>query len=136
MNIQQLNAEREQKQSKLMREVRLFWAFSDKQLEEGIKQINLQQGEKLVSIGAGGYLPKGNVDTFINGMEQIRKEYKAAIKSNKLKQKLIAYQLSNHECYYTGDITPALDSLGSEFTREEVIAVYRKNFKKWQKINA
>ena len=68
-----------------------------------------------MSIGAGGYLPKGNVDTFINGMEAITKEYKAAIKSNKLRVKLIAYQLANHECYYTGDIEPALYSLGGEF---------------------
>jgi hypothetical protein len=135
-SIQQLNAEREQKQTKLMQEVRLFWAFSNDQLREGIQKIQLQEGEKIVSIGAGGYLPKGNVDTFINGMEQITKEYKAAIKSNKLRVKLIAYQLANHECYYTGDIEPALYSLGDEFTRDEVIAVYRANFKQWQKINA
>ena len=135
-SIQQLNAQREQKQSKLMQEVRLFWAFSNDQLREGIQKIQLQEGEKLVSIGAGGYLPKGNVDTFINGMEAITKEYKAAIKSNKLRVKLIAYQLANHECYYTGDIEPALYSLGDEFTRDEVITVYRANFKQWQKINA
>jgi hypothetical protein len=42
-SIQQLNAEREQKQSKLMQEVRLFWAFSNDQLREASKKYNCKR---------------------------------------------------------------------------------------------
>jgi hypothetical protein len=134
--VQQLNQERETAQTELFKQVRLFWAFSNQQLEEGKKQINYQEGEKLVHIGGGGYIPKSNVDTFLNGLETINKAYKEGVKQNKLRPKLIAYQLANHECYYTGDIQPALMALGNDFTEEEVRQVYRKEFKKWAESNA
>jgi hypothetical protein len=134
--VQQLNQERETAQTELFKQVRLFWAFSNQQLEEGKKQINYQEGEKLVHIGQGGYMPKANVDTFLNGLETINKAYKEGVKQNKLRPKLIAYQLANHECYYTGDIQPALMALGNDFTEEEVRQVYRKEFKKWAECNA
>jgi len=84
----------------------------------------------------GGYLPKSNVDTFLNGMEKLNKDYKAAIKAHKLRPKLIAYELANHEAYYTGDIQPTLDSLGSDYTAEEVYTVYRATLKEWEQCNA
>jgi hypothetical protein len=37
--VQQLNQERETAQTELFKQVRLFWAFSNQQLEEGKKQI-------------------------------------------------------------------------------------------------
>jgi len=36
----------------------------------------------------------------------------------------VAYELRNHEAYYTGDITDTLRALGSGYTRKEVLAVY------------
>lgn len=134
--IQQIKQDRETAQSQLFKQLRLFWAFNDQQLEEGKKSINWQDGEKLVSIGAGGIIPKANIDEFLNGMEKINKEYKAAVKVNKLRHKLIAHELANHECYYTGDIQPALNALGEGYTREEVLIIYRTEFKKWQECNA
>ena len=69
-------------------------------------------------------------------MEGINKWYKNEIKGSKLREKNIAYELGNFECYYTGDIQPAVDALGSEYTREEIMVVYKKNYKKWEACNA
>lgn len=134
--IQQIKQDEQNALTQLFKEVRLFWAFNNEQLKEGLKDINHQEGEKITSIGSGGYLPKSNVDAFLNGMEKIKKEYKAAIKAHKLRPKLIAYELANHEAYYTGDIQPTLDSLGSDYTAEEVYTVYRATLKEWEKCNA
>lgn len=133
--LQQIKQERESAQSKLFNDVRLFWAFGNKQFEEGLKKINLQESEKVIHIGMGGYLPKNNLDAFLNGMKKLNEEYETAIKAHKLRPKLIAYELANHECYYTGDIQPALDALGSEYTIEEVLPIYKENLKKWQDSN-
>ena len=106
----------------LFTECRVFWAFSQKQFEEN--KTSLADGEKYVSIGAGGYLPKSNVDKLIAGMKKIDKEFKKAMKDEKARIAHIKYQLNNHEAYYTRDITSTLEALGEDFTREEVLSVF------------
>ena len=121
--IQDIKKEREEKQTQLFKECGLFWAFSNQQFAEN--KTPLKEGEKYVSIGAGGYLPKGNVDTFLNGMKEQDKWYAAEVKANKgARRANIVYELANHESYYTGDISAALSALGEEYTRKEVMKVY------------
>lgn len=120
-----LDKTREEKQSQLFKDCLLFWAFSDQQFLEN--KTKLEPGEKYVHIGHGGYLPKGKVDQFLDGMEAINKWYKSEIKSNGLRTKKIAYELSNHEAYYTGDIEDTLAALGPDYTAEEVTAVFEAN---------
>jgi len=107
----------------------MFFAFSTEQFHEN--KTPLQEGEKYVSIGAGAYIPKSQVNNWINGIKEIEKQYKAAVKSNKLRKQEIAYQLNNYECYYTGDISDALEALGSGYTQAEVMEVYRENHNEW-----
>ena len=38
----------------------------------------------------------------------------------------IKHELNNYECYYTGDITEALNALGKGYTRAEVLKVYNE----------
>lgn len=123
--IQQIKDERQAKLDALMTTCGVFWAFSDAQFYEN--KTPLKEGDKYVSMGMGGYMPKSNVDSFKNGMNAINKEYKAEIKANKgARRANIAYELSNHECYYTGDITDALKALGPGYTRAEVKKVYNE----------
>ena len=122
-NIHDIKTEREAKQTQLFKECGLFWAFSNEQFDKN--KTPLKEGEKYVSIGAGGYLPKGNVDTFLNGMANINKWYKAEVKANKgARRANIVYELANYESYYTGDITNALEALGAGYIRKEVLKVY------------
>lgn len=129
MNIHEIKDEKEKKFSQLSKDVGLFWAFSNQQFEEN--RTPLKEGEKYISIGGGGYMPKGNYEAFEKGYEDIEAWYKQAVKDNKQRKALISYELANHECYYTGDIQSALDVLGEDYTREEVLEVYRAERKAW-----
>jgi hypothetical protein len=123
MKYTKIREEEQRKVSELNHSVGLFWAFSNKQFEES--KTPLKEGEKYVSIGMGGYLPKGNVDKWLEGMKAIEKWVKEAKKDAK---EVILYELNNYECFYTGDITdamPRLEELG--YTREEVKKVYHAN---------
>ena len=123
--INDIKTEREAKQTQLFKECGLFFAFSNQQFAES--KTPLKDGEKYISIGMGGYLPKGNLDTFLNGMKALKKWYSAEVKANKgARRANIVYELANHESYYTGDISNALDSLGKEYTRAEVLKVYNE----------
>jgi hypothetical protein len=123
VTIQDLKREQDQKLSALFAECGVFWAFSEEQFHKN--KTPLQEGEKYVSIGAGGYLPKGHVSKFSEGMERIRKEFNAAVNaSRKQRRAFIAYELNNHEAHYTGDITDTMQALGKGFTAKEVRKVY------------
>jgi hypothetical protein len=129
--LQQIKQEQETKVSQLFKEVRLFWAFSNEQFAEN--KTPLKEGEKYVSIGHGGYLPKTEVDNFTNGMAAINKWYKEETSTNKkMRRTLIAYELANHEAYYTGDITDTMQTLGKGYTKKEVWKVWHEENKKNQ----
>ncbi len=123
MKYADIEKEAEQKRTALMTQCGLFWAFSNEQFTQN--KTPLEPGEKYVSIGAGGYLPKGKLDAFLDGMKEISKWKKTEIKKKKeLKHEHILYELNNHECFYTGDIQDAVDAL--PYSRAEVMDVYLK----------
>ena len=127
--IYDLKKQQEDKHSELFKACGLFWAFSNEQFAEN--KTPLKEGEKYVSIGHGGYLPKGNVDMFTDGMAAINKWYKAQVNANKaIRRAQIAYELANYESYYTGDISDALNALGKGYTAKEVWKVYHEENKK------
>ena len=126
-SIKELKKEEQSKQTILFNSCGLFWAFSDEQFQKN--KTPLQEGEKYVSIGAGGYLPKSKVEIFSAGMKEISKWYKSETQKNKaVKVELIRYELSNHEAYYTGSIEDTLNALGKGFTAKEVWVVYNKEY--------
>lgn len=124
-NIPQIKKEQEDKMSELLKQCGVFFAFSNSQFQEN--KTPLEEGEKYVSIGSGGYAPKSKVLDFHNGLDDINNWYKSEIKANKARKALIEYELANHEAYYTGDISDTLSSLGSDYTYTEVRDVYRRN---------
>lgn len=129
MTIQDIKKQQEAAHTALFDEVRLFWAFSNEQFSEGLKKINHVKGEKLRSIGAGGYLPSANVDKFVQGMARIKKEYNKAIKDGgkQMRKNAILQALNNYECFYTGEIEEAVEELGKGYTYQEVKEVYDEN---------
>jgi len=122
---QQIKKQEQERYNQLFNECGVFWAFSNQQFEEN--KTPLKEGEKYVSIGAGGFLPKGNVEKLREGMKQIKKQTAEAIKATKGgRRQAIEHELNNHECYYTGDIQPAVEALGKGYTRAEVLKVYNE----------
>ena len=127
--IIELKKEREDKNSELFSRVGLFFAFSNTQFDEN--KTTLKEGDKYVSIGGGGYMPKSNVEEFRNGLDEIEKWYKKEIKSNKASEKEVAYELSNHECFYTRDISVVVDMFKEVYTIDFIQKVYSKELKKY-----
>lgn len=125
---QEIKKQSEEKRTVLFKEVGLFWAFSDEQFAKN--KTPLAEGDKYVSIGAGGYLPKSNVDAFVKSSKAITKWEKDEIKSKKLAREQIAYELANHEAYYTGELEETFDALGGVYTMEEIRQVYREELPK------
>lgn len=121
--LTEIKAEKQASLDSLLNTCGVFFAFSDEQFEKN--KTPLKDGEKYVSIGAGGYMPKSKVDAFLQGTEQIEKVFKLEIKNTKdLRRQNIAYELANHEAYYTGEISDTLDALGEGYTAKEVWKVY------------
>lgn len=129
MNLQEIKKTEEEMVSKLLNDCCVFFAFSNEQFQTN--KTPLEEGEKYVSIGAGGYLPKSKLQLFNESFSNITKWKKNEIKNNKLRKDHILYELNNHEAFYTGELEDTLDALGSDYTLEEVRDVYKKNVKKY-----
>lgn len=95
----------------------MFFAFSNEQFNEGMKKLGLKESEtnKLLSIGAGGYIRKSDIKQFNRIFEKRKQEFKDAIKNDLtgdgfIKQ-MFRYELENHEYYITRDLTETLEAL-------------------------
>lgn len=119
-----IRKEKEDDTNKLFTNCGVFWAFSREQFQEN--KTPLKEGEKYVDIGAGGYIPKCNVDMLTQGMKAIDKAFKQKTKDIKIREQHVLYELNNHECFYTGRIEDAQEVLGDSYTMDEVKEVYKK----------
>ena len=120
----------ENRQSELWDKKKVFFAFNKKQFEEGMEKHYLTSNDKIVNMGQGMFCPSENVEDVINEMDNI---YKESIKEDmkRGKDKVILRELSNHECFWTGDITDCIEKLENyPITEEEILKVYRKNYDK------
>ena len=100
----------EHKQSKLFKEKKVFFAFSNEQFKEGVEKHNLNKENKVVNMGQGMFCPSGNVKEVIEQMDLIYKE--GIIEDMKQgKEKVIYRELCNHECFYVGDYTDCINKL-------------------------
>lgn len=131
ITIQELKRIEQSKVDALLNECKVFFAFSNEQFTEN--KTELKEGEKYVSIGAGGYMPKGYVDTYLNGMKAIKKNHTKAVKAIKDPSQIeahILYTLNNYECFYTGNIEDAVNELQGMYTIEQIRDVFYNNRQK------
>lgn len=98
----------------------LFYAFSKRQLLEGLKKLGLTEEDKdqIVSIGCGGFILKDRVEDFKAMLERFKEEREQARKSDQYLYEMFLYELANHEFCITYDYEDALEALG--LTYEEV----------------
>lgn len=103
----------------------IIYAFSNKQLENGLNSLGLTIADKysLVSLGFGGFILKTRI-----------KKYAAMIRSHKIEMdslfdnpesllEALVYELENHEYCITFDESDALCALGLDLTDMRVQAV-------------
>jgi hypothetical protein len=113
----------EEATTKLLKQTGSFFAFSDKQFDEAKKE-NI----KYVHLFGGLITPKQSAKIVLSGIEKIGKNgIKQDIKENGI-DGIIKRELSNHEAYYTGDITSTIEALnGYEITAEQIRNIYNLN---------
>jgi len=122
MTYQELNKEVQNKLSEIIEDCGVFFAFSEKQFEEGAKG---KPKSDFTNIGMGGIVPKKNAAKYEKQSDKLTQWYTDEVK--KLNPvDVIRYELNNHEAYYTGDIEDTFDVVkGFGYTREQVRKVFR-----------
>ena len=96
-----------------------FFAFNDDQAKEGLAKLGIKKNaarQKLVSLGAGGYLLKDHVKDWYEMNKRHFAERDAAINDPEsgaeFAKGMFVVELDNHEYSYTGTCDDAIFSLG------------------------
>ncbi len=126
MKYPEIKKEKQERYDALAKECKLFYAFNDKQFDEGLEKVALEEGDKLVRMPHGGFMPKSLVQKYIDGMKDLDKWYKKAIKDSKAEEAEILFELRNHECFYSQSIE---DVLYLPYPPEKIYAVFQKHLK-------
>ena len=124
--IEIINQEVQEKNEVLNKECGLFWAFSNEQFAEN--KTPLKEGEKYVSIGHGGYLPKSNVDKLIKGWDDIKIWRTKQIKFLKDAPRAILYEINNHESFISGDLRDIYELFEGVYSQDFIDKVYKDNY--------
>jgi hypothetical protein len=125
VSYQELKNLQEEKMSALIKECRVFFAFSEKQFEES--KTPLQEGEEYKSLRSGGYIPANSVPAWIEGLKRNNQWFDEQLKENNLEEEEILYELYNHECFYTGDPEAVFDMFEGRYTQDQIWVVYYKH---------
>lgn len=117
-NIQETYQEMKKRQQEELKKIPIKYAFSDEQFKKGMEELGLNENDtdKVVNIGAGGFMKKEDVDSYKELNKKHFKEFWTEIAKDTIGDKFIKnmflYELNNHEYSYTNDITDTLMSLG------------------------
>lgn len=111
-----------ERQQKEVNEFPMFFAFSQKQFEEGMKKFGLdpKDVDRICSLGHGGFCRKSYKGALYDMFERHLAELAKAIEDDETGEGFVFdmfdYELANHEYGYTQDAEPALDALGLTFS--------------------
>ena len=119
----------------------LFWAFSNKQFEEGIEKVKASPENKVVSIGAGGYILKTKVKEYFKMFEDYDEKMKELRKNKEFMIDAFLEELSNHEYIVTYSIEDTLNALDITYEElessqilKEALTIAKKQYSKKIKI--
>lgn len=101
----------------------IVWAFSDQQLEDGIRDkfgMELNEAkDKILSLGMGGFILKTDADRFGDLIERHHAEREDALNDENYLYEGFLYELGNHEFCITFNAAPAIEAVG--LTEDKVI---------------
>ena len=101
--------------------IECFFAFSNEQYYEAIKENNLQD-KKIYKSNYGLFGTKEGIDQFLAFYDNLSKE----IAENCKPQDVYNYEFSNYECDYVCDDSEAIKIVISYFGKEKAKTVKRK----------
>ena len=110
--------EMKERHQKEVNEFPMKFAFSDEQFKKAMEELGLTEKDvdKVVGIGAGGFIRKSDVNAYKEMGKRQFKEFWKAIQEDKIGDKFIKemflYELDNHEYILTREIDDTLDALG------------------------
>lgn len=90
----------------------MFFAFSEKQFNEGRSKLGITSNKDLLSINHGGFIKKSDRDKFTELNESISKQKEDFLNDKQNLIDALVYELGNHEFCITYDEEPTLDALG------------------------
>ena len=122
--VQKLKAQHGKDYSDCMSSFGVFWAFSNEQFAESKTQ--LEEGDKYVSIGAGGYMPKSKFDDMLKALKVIDKNYRQNIKRVKGSVEEIISSVNDYE----GNIEDAIREFEGIYTAEYIMKVCNANIER------
>jgi len=123
---QQIKSEHQKAIDNAINNCGVFFAFNEEQLKKGLK--TLKKDDKVMSIFAGGFLPKSNKDKFFKTLEEATKQNKKDLKQlREEKEQAILYELKNYECFYTGELDSVIDLFKGIYTAKAIAKVYAKS---------
>ena len=90
----------------------MMWAFSEKQLKEGMEKLGVKDMGELKTIAPSGFVRKTDYKALWDLIHRHQQELKDEIEADKTGEGFIYdmfyTELANHEYSYTGDPTEAL----------------------------
>lgn len=105
--------------SKEVNEFPMFFAFSNKQFEEGKIKLNIQDDSELSKIPGGGFIKKSDDKRFLDMLIKHELELRENIDADETGEGFIytmfLYELNNHEYGYTYELDDTLDALGLDY---------------------
>ncbi len=110
--------ERQEKEYNEFTKDKVFYAFTEKQFNEGLKKLNANKKE-LVQFISGGFIKKTDLKELLRGHSQEIEDYITLDKTgNEFIYQMFKYELRNHEYNITHDLEDTLKSLN--ITGEEI----------------
>lgn len=121
-SVASVKKENEDRLTECFNKYSVFFAFSNKQLTEGVAKLDLKDGEKVSNLGGGMFCKSSLTSDFISEFESICDQNNKNLKEKAGIESVIRYELNNHESYYTGTIEDAAEALASyDITDRELI---------------
>jgi len=113
------------KQEKRINDFPQFFAFSNEQLQEGLKKLNTIKEEILSTFG-GGFIRKSDKEKYKEMWEIINKETENKRKDEKFLYSAFLYEMANHEYGYSQDDEEVLNAIGINDLNKKELEIYQK----------
>lgn len=127
--------ELKKKHQKEFNEFPMFFAFNQKQFDEGMHTLGLKpnQIDKIYKFAGGGFYRKTDSKTLIELLNRFHREEKKAMKDDNYVLEMFEYEMGNHEYDITHSDMKILEVCGIDVDEFEKNALLKRLYNQAQK---